>query len=158
MLVYSAGLRVSEVVKLKPENIDSDRKLILIKGAKGRKDRCTTLSNMALQTLRTYYKSVKPKDWLFLGQKKGRHISTRTVEKVFEDTIKRVGIKKDVSVHSLRHSYATHLLESRTDLRYVQELLGHKSSKTTEIYTHVSKKYIGKIVSPLDNLGEGGGE
>ena len=158
MLTYSAGLRVSEVVKLKPEDIDSDRKLILIKGAKGRKDRYTTLSNVALETLRTYYKSVKPKDWLFPGQKKGRHISTRTVEKVFEDVIKRVGIKKDVSVHSLRHSYATHLLEGGTDLRYIQELLGHKSSKTTEIYTHVSKKSIGKIISPLDNLETGGGD
>ncbi|OYD17528.1 hypothetical protein CH333_00575 [candidate division WOR-3 bacterium JGI_Cruoil_03_44_89] len=94
----------------------------------------------------------EPKDWLFPGQKKSRHISTRTVEKIFEDAVKRVGIKKDVSVHSLRHSYATHLLESGTDLRYIQELLGHKSSKTTEIYTHVSKKSIGKIVNPLDNL------
>jgi len=110
---------------------------------------------VALETLRTYYKSVKPKDWLFPGQKKGRHISTRTIEKVFEDVIKKVGIKKDVSVHSLRHSYVTHLLESGMDLRYIQELLGHKSSKTTEIYTHVSKKSIEKIVSPLDNLGMG---
>ena len=152
MLIYSAGLRVSEVVKLKPEDIDSERKLIFIRGAKGRKDRYSTLSIVALKTLRIYYESFKPKDWLFPGQKKGRHISTRTVEKVFEDVIKRAGIKKDVSVHSLRHSYATHLLEGGTDLRYIQELLGHKSSKTTEIYTHVSKKSTGKIVSPLDTL------
>ncbi len=165
MLTYSAGLRVSEVVnpaprwcgvKLKPEDIDSDRKLIFIKGAKGRKDRYSTLSKVALKILRTYYKSVKPKDWLFPGQKKGRHISTRTTEKVFENTVNKAGIKKDISVHSLRHSYVTHLLESGTDLRYIQELLGHKSSKTTEIYTHVSKKSLGKIVSPLDNLGTGG--
>ena len=158
MLVYSAGLRVSEVVKLRPEDIDSDRKLIFIKGDKGRKDRYTTLSNVALETLRIYYKSVKPKDWLFPGQKGGRHISTRTVEKVFEDAVEKAGIKKEISVHSLRHSYATHLLESGTDLRYIQELLGHRSSKTTEIYTHVSKKSIGKIVNPLDNLQMGGGD
>jgi len=156
MLVYSAGLRVSEVVKLKPEDIDSNRKLIFIKGAKGRKDRYTTLSNVALETLRIYYKSVKPKDWLFPGQRKGRHISTRTVEKVFENAVGKTGIKKDVSVHSLRHSYATHLLESGVDLRYIQELLGHKSSKTTEIYTHVSRKDLGLIVSPLDRMKKGG--
>jgi len=112
---------------------------------------------VALQTLRTYYKSVKPKDWLFPGQKKGRHISTRTVEKEFEDAIKRIGIKEDVTVHFRRYSYAIHLLESGTDLKYIQELLGHKSSKTTEIYTHISKKSIGKINSPLDNLETGGG-
>jgi len=154
MLVYSAGLRVSEVVKLKPKDIDSDRKLIFIKRAKGRKDRYTTLSNVALETLRTYYKSVKPKNWLFPGQREGRHISTRTVEKVFEDAVGKAGIKKEVSVHSLRHSYATHLLESGVDLRYIQELLGHKSNRTTEIYTHVSKKELGKIVSPLDRMKE----
>lgn len=158
MLIYSAGLRVSEVVKLKHENIESDRKLIFIKGAKGRKDRYTTLSNVALETLRIYYKSIKPRDWLFPGQKLSGHISTRTVEKLFEDAVKKARIEKHVSVHSLRHSYATHLLESGTDLRYIQELLGHKSSKTTEIYTHVSKKSIGKIVSPLDNLDTRGGD
>ena len=157
MLVYSAGLRVSEVVKLKHEDIDSDRKLILIKGSKGKKDKYTTLSNVALGKLRIYYKykSVKPKNWLFPGQREGSHISTRTVEKVFEDAVGKTGIKKDISVHSLRHSYATHLLESGVDLRYIQELLGHKSSKTTEIYTHVSKKDLGKIVSPLDRMKEG---
>jgi len=139
-------------------SIDSDRKLIFTKGAKGRKDRYTTLSRIALETLRIYYKSVKPKTWLFPGQREGRHISTRTVEKVFEDAVEKAGIKKNVGVHSLRHSYATHLLESGTDIRYIQELLGHKSSKTTEIYTHVSKKSLGEIASPLDNLEMEGGD
>ncbi len=155
MLTYSTGLRVSEVIKLKPEDIDSNRKLIFIRGAKGKKGRYSTLSIIALKTLRIYYESVKPKNWLFPGQKEENHISTRTVEKIFKDAVKRAKIKKDVSVHSLRHSYATHLLEAEMNLRYIQELLGHKSSKTTEIYTHVSKKSIGNIVSPLDTLETG---
>ena len=93
--------------------------------------------------------------WLFPGQKGENHISTRTVEKIFKDAVKKAKIKKEVSVHSLRHSYAIHLLEGGTDLRYIQELLGHKSSKTTGIYTHVSKKSISSIISPLDNLKAG---
>jgi site-specific recombinase XerD len=136
MLVYSAGLRVSEVVKLKLEDIDVERKLIHIRGAKGRKDRYTMLSDVVIGSLEVYLKAYQPEKWLFPGQKTGSHITTRTVQRIFEDTIEKAGIKKDVSVHSLRHSFATHLLESGTDLRYIQELLGHKSSKTTEIYTH----------------------
>jgi len=158
MLVYSAGLRVSEVVKLKPENIDSKRKLVFIKSAKGRKDRYTILSDVALKTLRQYWEKSKPKRWLFPSQDKERHITTRTAEKIFSNGCRKANIIKNVTVHSLRHSFATHLLESGTDLRYIQELLGHKSSKTTEIYTHVSKKSIGKIVSPLDNLEGGEGD
>ncbi|MGC9338026.1 MAG: tyrosine-type recombinase/integrase, partial [Candidatus Cloacimonadia bacterium] len=156
MLVYSAGLRVSEVVKLKPEDIDSKRNSVFIKGAKGRKDRYTILSDVALKTLRQYWEKSKPKKWLFPSQDKERHITTRTTQKIFSNACKKANIIKNVTVHSLRHSFATHLLESGTDLRYIQELLGHKSSKTTEIYTHVSKSSIGKIVSPLDKLGEGG--
>lgn len=152
MLVYSAGLRVSEVIKLKPEDIDSKRKLVHIRSAKGRKDRYTLFSDMALETLRNYWEKYKPKKWLFQSQDKERHITTRTVQRIFSNTCKKVGIRKEVSVHSLRHSFATHLLEQGTDLRYIQELLGHKSSKTTEIYTHVSNKELGKIKSPLDNI------
>lgn len=152
MLMYSAGLRVSEVVNLKPEDIDAERKLIHIKGAKGRKDRYTMLSEVVMEALELYLKAYQPEKWLFPGQKSSSHITTRTVQRVFEDAIEKAGIEKDVSVHSLRHSFATHLLESGTDLRYIQELLGHKSSKTTEIYTHVSKKDLSKIKSPLDSI------
>lgn len=151
-LIYSAGLRVGEIIKLKIEDIDTERMLIHIKGSKGRKDRYTLLSQRALEILKEYRKEYRPPKWLFPGQNKERHITTRTVEKVFANACRKAGIKKPVTVHTLRHSFATHLLEGGTDLRYIQELLGHKSSKTTEIYTHVSTKDIGKIRSPLDSL------
>jgi len=156
MLAYSAGLRVSEVVKLKIQNIDGKRNMIYISGAKGQKDRYTVLSEVALEILREYWKIYHPKDWLFPGSREGRHISTRTVEKVLESARQKAAISKHITVHTLRHSFATHLLEGGTDLRYIQELLGHKSSKTTEIYTHVSEKEIGRIKSPLDTIGKGG--
>ena len=152
MIIYSAGLRVSEVVKLKVEDIDDERKLIHVRGAKGRKDRYTILSDKALETLNLYLKAYQPKKWIFTGIKKTRHLNTRSAQKIFDNAVKSAGIRKGVSIHSLRHSFATHLLESGIDLRYIQELLGHSSSKTTEIYTHVSTKNIGKIKSPLDNL------
>ncbi len=152
MIVYSSGLRVGEVVRLKPEDIDSERMLIHIKGAKGRKDRYTLLSGTALLTLQEYRKKYNPLKWLFEGARDGRYISTRTVEKILEHACQKAGLKKDISVHTLRHSFATHLLESGTDLRYIQELLGHAHCKTTEIYTHVSTKSLGKIRSPLDTL------
>ena len=152
MMVHAAGLRVGEVVKLKIENIDSKRMLIHIKGAKGRKDRYTMLSETALEILREYWRQYKPQKWLFEGARKDRYIATRTVDKIMEHACTKAGINKDVSVHTLRHSFATHLLESGTDLRYIQELLGHADSKTTEIYTHVSTKSLGKIKSPLDGL------
>jgi len=150
--MYSGGLRVGEIIKLRVEDIDSNRKLIYIRASKGRKDRYTLLSNVALQTLREYWKKEKPQKCLFPSWNKEKHITARTVQKIFQNTCKKAGINKDVSVHSLRHSFATHLLESRIDLRYIQELLGHKSSKTTEIYTHVSTKNLSAIKNPLDNL------
>ncbi|GAI10477.1 unnamed protein product, partial [marine sediment metagenome] len=110
------------------------------------------LSKTALEFLRDYWSQYKPEKWLFEGTRADRHLSTRTVGKILEHACEKADIKKDISVHTLRHSFATHLLESGTDLRYIQELLGHKNSKTTEIYTHVSTKSIGKIKSPLDNL------
>jgi site-specific recombinase XerD len=108
--------------------------------------------------LKAYWRQYKPQKWLFDGAKEGRYLTTRTVEKILENASKKAGIRKDASVHTLRHSFATHLLEGGTDLRFMQELLGHKDSKTTEIYTHVSSKSLGKIKSPLDilNLKPGG--
>jgi integrase/recombinase XerD len=156
-LVYSAGLRVGEVVRLKINDIDSKRKLIRIQQAKGKKDRYVMLSDVALLQLREYYKQYKPQTWLFeSGVKPGRHLTERSIQKVFERACAKAGLHKDVGIHVLRHSFATHLLESGTDIRYIQSLLGHASSKTTEIYTHVSNSKISSIQSPLDRLmGEG---
>jgi len=152
MLMYSGGLRVGEIIRLRPEDIDANRKLIRIRASKGRKDRYTLLSDVALQTLREYWKKEKPQKLLFPSWNKEKHITARTVQKIFQNACRKAKINKDVSVHSLRHSFATHLLESGIDLRYIQELLGHKSSKTTEIYTHVSTKNLSAIKNPLDSL------
>ncbi len=150
MLVYSGGLRVSEVIKLRIEDIDSDRNEIIIKGGKGRKDRISILSKKTLDTLRNYYKIYNPKNWLFPGQNPLKHISQRTAQAVFEQAIKRASINKLVGIHSLRHSFATHLLEQGVNLRYIQEILGHNSPKTTQIYTHVTKKSLLNIKNPMD--------
>jgi len=152
MLAYSAGLRVSEVVRLRVEDIDSKRWMIHIRASKGRKDRYTVLSNVVLEVLKEYWNKYRPKNWLFPGAKESNHITTRTVEKILENARQKAGIPKHITVHTLRHSFATHLLESGTDIRYVQELFGHKSLKTTEIYTHVSEKDIARIRSPLDTI------
>lgn len=152
MLTYSAGLRVSEVVSLMVKDIDSKRMLIHVRQGKGRKDRFTILSKNALEVLRSYALEYHPNEWLFPGEALGRHLTERSAQKIFESACKKTDIKKDVSIHSLRHAFATHLLEGGTDLRYIQELLGHKNSKTTEIYTHVSTKDLGRIRSPLDNM------
>lgn len=152
MLAYSCGLRVSEVARMKLEDVDSERMLITVDQGKGRKDRVTSLSPMMLKQLRKYYKVYEPKNWLFEGQKSSSHISPRSLQKVFNRAVKKANIRKSVTFHSLRHSFATHLLESGVDLRYIQELLGHSSSKTTEIYTHVSNKSIQGITNPLDTL------
>ncbi len=154
-LVYSAGLRVGEVVGLKIKEIDSKRMLIHIRQGKGRKDRYTILSAAALKVLREYAKTYRPDDWLFPGSSEGRHITERTVQKIFKEALEKSKIRKTVTVHSLRHSFATHLLENGTDLRYIQELLGHKSSETTELYTHVSRKDITRMQSPLDRIIQG---
>jgi len=153
-IIYSAGLRVGEVVKIKLEDIDAERKLIHVKKSKGRKDRYTLLSEHALQILKDYLKEYRPSKWLFEGSRKGNHISTRTVQAIFKQACEKAEIKKPVTVYSLRHSFATHLLESGVDLRYIQEILEHKSNKTTEIYTHVSKANIARIKSPLDRIME----
>ncbi|MTI29738.1 integrase [Cytophagales bacterium RKSG123] len=150
-LIYSAGLRISEVCKLKISDIQSDRQQLFIRGGKGKKDRQSLLSQKALALLRTYYKQYHPKTYLFEGQFGGAY-SVSSVQKIFHRAKALANIKKIVTVHSLRHSFATHLLEQGTDLRYIQALLGHNSSKTTEIYTHITTKGIEKIKSPLDNL------
>jgi site-specific recombinase XerD len=155
-LIYSSGLRVGEVVRLRPEDIDSKRMLIHVIQGKGRKDRYTLLSELALNQLRKYYSLYKPEKWLFPGQDKNEFLTERTVERVFEKACTLAKISKKVSVHTLRHSFATHLLEGGTDLRFIQELLGHSSSKTTEIYTHVTQKNISNIQSPLDKLSNKG--
>lgn len=151
-LIYSAGLRVGEAVRLQLSDIDSKRMLIKVKQGKGRKDRYTLLSEVALNQLRKYYYLYKPETWLFPGGKEGSFLTERTVQKIFENACVNAKIKSHATVHSLRHSFATHLLESGTDLRYIQELLGHSSSKTTEIYTHVTENSLSNIKSPLDCL------
>ncbi|MGA9363364.1 MAG: site-specific tyrosine recombinase/integron integrase [Bacteroidota bacterium] len=152
MLIYSAGLRVGEATRLRPEDIDSERNLIHIRGGKGRKDRYTILSATVLNTLREYWRIHRPERYLFEGQETGKPYSVRSIEKVFSRAAQKAEIGKHVTAHTLRHSFATHLLEQGVDLRYIQELLGHGSSKTTEIYTHVSNKTLGQIQSPLDKI------
>ena len=152
-LTYSAGLRVSEVCALRPEHIDGDRMMITVKAGKGRKDRYTLLSNKALEMLREYYVEYKPSVWLFEGAKPQTPITVRSVQRIFKRACEKSNVRKNVSIHALRHSFATHLLEAGTDLRYIQELLGHKSPKTTQIYTHVSNTALQSIVNPLDRLG-----
>jgi site-specific recombinase XerD len=150
MLIYSAGLRVSEAASIRLKDIDFDRDMIHIKNAKGRKDRITLLSENFKTILKDYLKEYKPDKWLFAGQEPGSHISIRSIQKVFETAVDKAGINRDVSIHSLRHSFATHLLENGTDVRYIQELLGHENTKTTMIYTKVSNTALRKIKSPLD--------
>ena len=150
-LIYSAGLRLTEVVHLKITDIQSDRRQIFIRSAKGNKDRYVILSDTILKLLREYYKEYKPTIWLFENQP-GIQYSRRSVQKIFRKAVENSGVKKHATIHTLRHSFATHLLEHGTDLRYIQELLGHKSSRTTEIYTHITHTAKNKIVSPLDIL------
>jgi integrase/recombinase XerD len=148
-LIYSAGLRISEALSIRPQDIDSKRMLIHIKNAKGKKDRYTLLSEKVLLLLREYYALYKPKEFLFEGQY-GQQYSSRSAQTLLKDAVKRAGINKPVSLHTLRHSFATHLLEGGTDLRYIQDLLGHSSPKTTMIYTHVSDTSLKKIKNPFD--------
>jgi site-specific recombinase XerD len=152
MTIYSAGLRISESINLKFKDIDSDRMQIRVEQGKGKVDRYSLLSERTLNILREYYKQYRPTVWLFEGVKKGEQYSTRSIQQVFQDAVHKAGITKDVSVHTLRHSFATHLLENGTDLRYIQSLLGHANSKTTEIYTHITTKGFDQIKSPMDTL------
>ena len=151
-LIYACGLRRGELLNLKPENIDSKRHLLILLNAKGRKDRIIPISDKVIGMLREYYRGYRPKVWLFEGQFPGDQYSEKSIQSVLKQALNKASITKPVTLHWLRHSYATHLLEAGTDLRYIQELLGHKSSKTTEIYTHVTEKSLHKIKSPFDDL------
>jgi integrase/recombinase XerD len=151
-LIYACGLRRSELLNLTLVDILSNRNLLFIRQSKGKKDRVVPISNKLIDILRDYYKAFKPKTWLFEGQFPNTKYSEKSLENVLKQSLTKTKISKKVSLHWLRHSYATHLLENGTDLRYIQELLGHSSSRTTEIYTHVSTLNLQQIRSPFDDL------
>lgn len=151
MTIYSAGLRISEAINLKVKDIDSKRMQIRVEQAKGKKDRYTLLGEKTLEILRKYVSEYKPKTWLFEGQK-GEQYSSSSIQANLKIAVDKTGIKKRITVHTLRHSFATHLLEAGTDIRYIQSLLGHSSGKTTEIYTHITTRGFEQIKSPLDKL------
>lgn len=150
-LIHACGIRRSELLNLLLSDVRSDRGLLLIRQAKGKKDRVVPLSAKLLECLRQYYVQYRPKCYLFEGQDGGKY-SEKSIQLVFKQALAKAGIDKPATLHSLRHSYATHLLESGTDLRYIQELLGHNSSRTTEIYTYVSEKNLQAIRSLFDDL------
>lgn len=150
-LAYSAGLRVSEIVNLRVQDIDSNRMLIVVRQSKGKKDRIVMLSEKILIMLREYYKEYRTGYWLFEGAN-GCQYSARSLQEVIQQAKVKAGVKKKGSIHALRHSFATHLLEGGTDILHIKELLGHNSLKTTIMYTHVSKKHLIKIQSPIDKL------
>jgi integrase/recombinase XerD len=150
-LIYSAGLRRGELINMKINDIDSKRMYVIIRQGKGRKDRYSILSEKVLELLRRYVKQYKPAVWLFEGQFGGQY-GASSIQHILKDAVAASKIRKRVTVHTLRHCFATHLLEHGVDIRYIQELLGHQSSKTTEIYTHITQRGLGKIKSPLDSF------
>ena len=149
---YAAGLRVSEVVRLQAGDVDSSRMTLHVRAGKGRKDRFVPLSAVLLDRLREYWRAYRPKTWLFPGGKPGSHLSVAIVQRVCQRAVRSAGITKKASMHTLRHSYATHLLESGTDLATLQKLLGHNQLSTTLRYAHVSQQHLQRVVSPLDTL------
>lgn len=153
-LAYSSGLRVSEVVRLQKRDFDVSRKMLHIRQAKGNKDRYSLMAESVIDLMQQYLQSYVAVDYLFPGGSgdHGTHLTERSAQYIFERAKRKAGIEKKASIHTLRHSFATHLLENGTDLRHIQELLGHASLKTTEIYTHVSIKDLKRIQSPLDRL------
>ena len=152
MTTYSAGLRVSETAHLKVCDVDSKRMQLRIAQGKGKKDRYASLSPVTLNLLRDYWRQYRPFSWLFPGRLPESPISTRSIQKVFKDAKRKAGIKKPATVHTLRHSFATHLLEAGTDIYRVQKLMGHTSPKTTTIYIHLRRQDLLKVISPLDSL------
>jgi site-specific recombinase XerD len=152
MLLYSAGLRVGEVVRLAPADLDVDRGLVRVRRGKGSTDRYTLLARRAVEAVRLYRDAYPTDRWLFPGATPGEHLTTRSVQRVVKLAAQAAGIEKHVTAHTLRHSFATHLLESGTNLRIIQELLGHQSARTTQIYTHVARSALESLRSPLDNL------
>lgn len=151
-LIYACGLRCGELLALKPSHVDGNRNLLIIKQAKGKKDRIVPLSKKILVMLREYYATFKPSNYLFEGQKAGEPYDARSLQKVLKQALIKANIRKPVTLHWLRHSYATHLLEGGTNLRYIQEILGHSNPKTTQIYTHVSTQGLQHVMSPFDTL------
>ncbi len=149
--IYSCGLRISEAVNLKISDIDSSAMTVKIVNAKGKNDRIVMLSEKLLELLREYFKEYRPKIYLFEGQF-GEKYSARSIQQIFNNAVKKVKIKKKVSVHTLRHSFASHLLDNGTDIRFIQELLGHKHLSTTQIYTHINPVSVKKIKSPFDSF------
>jgi site-specific recombinase XerD len=152
MVLYSSGLRIGEALRLRVQDIDSERGLIFVRDGKGRKDRMVMLAQVTLDELRTYARLERPKHWLFPGERRDRHLHPRCIQRSIGRAARAAGIRKKVTPHTLRHSFATHLLEEGTDLRYIQRLLGHKKSTTTEIYTHVADRDLARIRSPADTL------
>lgn len=151
MLTYSAGLRAQETARIRIADIDSTRMLIRVEQGKGRKDRYSLLSQVALATLREYWKEYRPKEWLFPKDTNPlEHIPPGTVSTAFMHAKRKTNLRKPATCHTLRHSFATHLLEAGVDLHTIQVLLGHSSIRTTTVYLHVSKKNLARIVSPLD--------
>ena len=150
---YSSGLRVGEVIALKPEHIDSARMLVRVESGKGRKDRDTILSKRLFPELRYYYKVCRPRNWLFPGKDPEKHVCATTAQRAYTKAKKKAKIKKGKGIHTLRHCFATHLLEMGYDIRKIQMLMGHKSVQSTMIYLHVSRKHLTSVRSPLDLLG-----
>lgn len=151
MLIYSGGLRLGELINLRLPDLQPEKNRLFVRAGKGNKDRCTLLSEKAWHLLKVYLEIYKPVEWVFEGPNGGQY-GERSVQELFTRAKRRSMVNPEATVHTLRHSFATHLLEKGVDLRYIQELLGHASSKTTEIYTHITKKGWDKIRSPLDDL------
>lgn len=158
MLIYSAGLRISEAVRIRPKDLEPERGLLRVRGRKGRKERVVMLSEVALEEIRSYRAFESSPRWLFPGARPGHHISKGAVQAAFRRARGAAGIQKSVGPHSLRHSFATHLLEIGIDLRHIQTLLGHASIESTQVYTHVTSPDLTSIPSPLDTLEGGGSE
>ena len=154
MMTYSSGLRVSETARLKLTDIDSKRMTVKVSDGKGGKDRYSILSQTTLESLRQYWRKYRPTEWLFEGQKKNAHITVHSIQLMFYAAKKRAGITKPASVHTLRHSFATHLIEAGTSLHHVQLLLGHRSPTTTTVYLHVSRLNLSQVTSPLDKTAQ----
>ena len=152
LVLYSGGLRVGEVIRLQVTDIESDRGMIRVRKGKGRKDRYVMLSRVTLEALRDYARVERPDKWLFTGARRDRHYNARSLQRVVKKAAERARIRRKVTPHILRHSFATHLVESGTQQRYIQRLLGHAKSATTEIYTHVANRDLANVISPADTL------
>lgn len=156
VLLYAAGLRISEALRLRVKDLDEGRGVLHVRSGKGKKDRIVMLAGVAAEEIRAYRRFEHPHDWLFPGMRRDRHMHPRTIQRTITAAAKKAGIMKRVTPHTFRHSFATHLLESGTDLRYIQRLLGHKKISTTEIYTHVAARDLAAIKSPADVTLAGG--